>query len=57
MHKRMLVLAMAMLLALTSAVPAFAEGAPPAPPGCAVAAAHTAGTPGAADVAAHCPTP
>ena len=58
MHKRLVVLALATVLALTAAVPAFAEGAaPPAPPGCAVAVAHTAGTPGAAAVAAHCPTP
>jgi len=55
MHKRMLVLVMAMLLALTTAVPAFAEGPPATPPGCAVAAAQTVGTPGAAAVAAHCP--
>ena len=55
MHKRMLVLALTMLLALTTAVPAFAEGPPATPPGCAVAAAQTAGTPGAAAVAAHCP--
>jgi hypothetical protein len=41
-------------LALPSA--AFAvPGPPPAPPGCATAAAHTAGTPGFAAVDAHCP--
>jgi hypothetical protein len=58
MHKRMLALAVAMVLALTAAVPAFAEGAAPAtPPGCAVAEAQTAGTPGFAAVTAHCGIP
>jgi hypothetical protein len=59
MQRRLLVLALATVLALTAAVPAFAEGAAPVAPGCTTAIAATSGNPaaatGTAAVAAHCP--